>query len=186
MEEIKQFFSSEDLFARHSGIELLEVGPGWAKAGMKIEPYHFNGAKTVHGGAIFTLADFAADLRPDVVGGVLALPFPDKSYDIACAFEVLEHLPFEQFDKALTELVRVARTHVAISIPHFGPMFSFSLKVPLLPQIRFAFKIPFHKRHAFNGQHYWELGKRGYTASLIRQKLSVHGDIVRFVKKQHR
>ena len=26
---------------------------------MKIEPYHFNGARTVHGGAIFTLADFA-------------------------------------------------------------------------------------------------------------------------------
>jgi acyl-CoA thioesterase len=26
---------------------------------MKIAPYHFNGAGTVHGGAIFTLADFA-------------------------------------------------------------------------------------------------------------------------------
>jgi acyl-CoA thioesterase len=26
---------------------------------MKIEPFHLNGAKTVHGGAIFTLADFA-------------------------------------------------------------------------------------------------------------------------------
>jgi acyl-CoA thioesterase len=26
---------------------------------MKIQPYHFNGAGTVHGGAIFTLADFA-------------------------------------------------------------------------------------------------------------------------------
>ena len=59
MKEIKQFFSAEDLFARHAGIELLEVGPGWAKASMKIEPYHFNAAKTVHGGAIFTLADFA-------------------------------------------------------------------------------------------------------------------------------
>ena len=59
MQEIKQFFTDEDLFARHSGIELLEVGPGWAKACMKIEPYHFNGARTVHGGAIFTLADFA-------------------------------------------------------------------------------------------------------------------------------
>ena len=56
---IKQFFSREDLFARHAGIELLEVEPGRAKARMKIEPYHFNGAKTVHGGAIFTLADFA-------------------------------------------------------------------------------------------------------------------------------
>ena len=59
MKEIKQFFSAEDKFARHAGIELVDVGTGWAKACMKIEPYHFNGAKTVHGGAIFTLADFA-------------------------------------------------------------------------------------------------------------------------------
>lgn len=59
MQNIKQFFSSNDLFASHAGIELVDVGPGWAKASMKIEPFHFNGAKTVHGGAIFTLADFA-------------------------------------------------------------------------------------------------------------------------------
>ncbi|MDA8415314.1 MAG: PaaI family thioesterase [Desulfobacteraceae bacterium] len=59
MDDIKQFFSTGDLFARHSGIELLDAGPGWAKASMKIEPFHFNGAGTVHGGAIFTLADFA-------------------------------------------------------------------------------------------------------------------------------
>jgi acyl-CoA thioesterase len=59
MKNILQFFSDEDLFARHTGIELLDVGPGWATASMKIEPFHYNGAKTVHGGAIFTLADFA-------------------------------------------------------------------------------------------------------------------------------
>ena len=59
MQELKRFFSAEDMFARHNGIELLEVGPGWAKACMRVEPYHFNGARTVHGGAIFTLADFA-------------------------------------------------------------------------------------------------------------------------------
>ena len=59
MQGIKGFFSTNDLFARHAGIELLDVGPGWAKASMKIEPFHFNGAKTVHGGALFTLADFA-------------------------------------------------------------------------------------------------------------------------------
>jgi len=48
MQEIKHFFATEDKFASHSGIELLDVAPGWAKASMKIEPYHFNGAKTVH------------------------------------------------------------------------------------------------------------------------------------------
>lgn len=59
MQELMEFFSAADKFARHSGIELVDAGPGWAKASMKIEPFHFNGAGTVHGGAIFTLADFA-------------------------------------------------------------------------------------------------------------------------------
>lgn len=59
MQELMEFFSAADKFARHSGIELVDAGPGRAKASMKIEPFHFNGAGTVHGGAIFTLADFA-------------------------------------------------------------------------------------------------------------------------------
>jgi acyl-CoA thioesterase len=59
MEAIKDFFSTNDLFARHCGIELMEAGEGRAVTRMKIEQYHFNGARTVHGGAIFTLADFA-------------------------------------------------------------------------------------------------------------------------------
>ena len=59
MQELRQFFSTQDHFALHSGIELVDAGPGRAKARMEIQPFHFNGAKTVHGGAIFTLADFA-------------------------------------------------------------------------------------------------------------------------------
>ncbi|MDO8576564.1 MAG: class I SAM-dependent methyltransferase [bacterium] len=127
----------------------------------------------------YTSVDMAEDLRPDVVGSILELPFADKSFDVVCAFEVLEHLPFGQFDQALRELCRVARTHVVISVPHFGPMFSFSIKMPLLPRLQFALKLPFPKTHVFNGQHYWELGKRGYSISLLREKLSVHGKLVR-------
>lgn len=59
MEKLKQYFSEHDLFARHNGIELLEAYKGRATARMKIEPFHFNAAGTVHGGAIFTLADYA-------------------------------------------------------------------------------------------------------------------------------
>ena len=127
----------------------------------------------------YTSVDVAVDLKPDVVGSVLKLPFADKSFDVVCAFEVLEHLPFEQFEQALAELFRVARTHVVISLPHFGPMFSFSLKIPFLPQVRIAWKIPFPKRHVFNGQHHWELGKHGYPASLIRSKISACGTLLR-------
>lgn len=59
MQKIKDFFISEDKFARHAGIELLKIAPGYSKTSLKIEPHHLNGARTVHGGAIFTLADFA-------------------------------------------------------------------------------------------------------------------------------
>jgi acyl-CoA thioesterase len=57
MEKIKNFFM-KDNFARHNGIELLEVSKGFAKAKMEINDTHLNGIGTVHGGAIFTLADF--------------------------------------------------------------------------------------------------------------------------------
>lgn len=127
----------------------------------------------------YTSVDIAEDLRPDVVGSIRTLPFADRSFDVVCAFEVLEHLPFEQFDQVVSELCRVARTHVVISIPHFGPMLSFSFKTPFLPQVRFALKIPFPKKHTFNGQHYWEVGKKGYPVSLLRKKLSAQGELVR-------
>jgi acyl-CoA thioesterase len=51
-----------DRFARESGIRLLEVREGYAKASMEVLPRHYNGVGTAQGGAIFTLADlvFAA------------------------------------------------------------------------------------------------------------------------------
>ena len=48
-----------DLFAKHLGIALVEVRPGYAKATMQIRREHLNGFGMMHGGAIFALADFA-------------------------------------------------------------------------------------------------------------------------------
>lgn len=125
----------------------------------------------------YTSADIADDLLPDVVADVTALPFNEGSFDVVCAFEVLEHLPFEKFDLALTELARVSRRKVLLSLPHFGPSIRCELKVPFLPQVRFAWKAPFPKAHVFNGQHYWELGKRGFPPRRIRDILSTHFSI---------
>jgi len=56
MQAIRDFFKN-DRFAQHSGIQLLEIGEGYAKAQMPIRDCHRNGVNLVHGGAIFTLAD---------------------------------------------------------------------------------------------------------------------------------
>jgi acyl-CoA thioesterase len=58
MPKFKQFFK-KDKFAAASGIELVECRPGYAKAQVVIREHHLNGANVVHGGLIFTLADFA-------------------------------------------------------------------------------------------------------------------------------
>ena len=52
-------FLHDDKFAQYAGIELLEVTSGGAKVKMEVKPFHINGVGLVHGGALFTLADFA-------------------------------------------------------------------------------------------------------------------------------
>jgi acyl-CoA thioesterase len=58
IKQMKDFFKN-DRYAAFSGVELLEVEPGRAKAKMPIQEMHLNAGNTVQGGAIFTLADLA-------------------------------------------------------------------------------------------------------------------------------
>lgn len=54
-----QEFLQGDQFALLAGVELLEVGNGYARARMEIKPMHLNGGGVCQGGAVFTLADLA-------------------------------------------------------------------------------------------------------------------------------
>ncbi len=55
---IKEFFK-KDRFARSLGIRIEEVGVGKARVSLEVKEEHLNGVDLVHGGTIFTLADFA-------------------------------------------------------------------------------------------------------------------------------
>ncbi|NLT11056.1 MAG: hotdog fold thioesterase [Clostridiaceae bacterium] len=50
--------TTEDQVAKLLGFELLEVSPGYAKAEMQIQSSHLNGIGTLHGGIMFSLADY--------------------------------------------------------------------------------------------------------------------------------
>lgn len=49
-------------------------------------------------------------------GSIYEIDHPDNSFDVAVAFEVLEHL--HEPDKALAEMARVASEFVVLSVPH--------------------------------------------------------------------
>ena len=56
---VARFISERDLFARHLGIEMLELRPGHSRAAMTLAPHMVNCLGMPHGAVIFALADFA-------------------------------------------------------------------------------------------------------------------------------
>ena len=48
-----------DHFAEELGIQLIEAKDGYAKVSMKVQKTHTNALGFTHGGAIFSLADYA-------------------------------------------------------------------------------------------------------------------------------
>ncbi|HCR52228.1 TPA: methyltransferase type 11 [Candidatus Kaiserbacteria bacterium] len=154
LERWTSYWHQMDLMRRASPQTLLEIGVGDGVAARELSA----------AGISVTTVDIAEDLGPDVVGSITALPFPDKSFDAILAAEVLEHIRFQDVPQALSEMRRVARTQVLISLPHPGYVFSLIAKVPLLRRFSLLFKVPFFwKEHCFNGEHYWELGKKTFS-----------------------
>ena len=126
--------------------------------------------------------DMAADVKPDHIGSITKIPLPDNSYDAVCAFQVLEHIEFKDVEQALAEMARVSKKYIMISVPHFGPTIQLHLKIPMIKLIRSVIRFPRPVKHEFDGQHYWELGKRGYPVTRFKKLLSHIGELkVEFV-----
>jgi ubiquinone/menaquinone biosynthesis C-methylase UbiE len=53
-----------------------------------------------------------------ISGSAEKITFPDNSFDVVLALEVIEHLPFGIFESTLEELQRVAAKNIIISVPY--------------------------------------------------------------------
>ena len=59
MEKLKEFFEQNDRFAKLLGFEIEEIEEGSATVSTTIKEEHLNGANVVHGGFLFSMADYA-------------------------------------------------------------------------------------------------------------------------------
>lgn len=145
---------------------VLEIGPGPGIASLVLTRMSLR----------VTTFDIDERLKPHVVGDVTKLPLVDQSFDCILMAEVLEHIPFAEMPHALSELSRVAKRTLVITLPHyslFAP--SIALKIfPFIPRASKVFPVSFPVPHRFDGQHYWEIGKKGTPFSLIKEKLVRH------------
>lgn len=139
--------------------DVLEVGPGAGILKSIISNFVID-VKTL---------DLDPDLNPDYVGSATELPLANDSVDLVCAFQVLEHLPFDQSKKAFKEMVRASRKHVLISLPDARKLWPYTIYIPKVGLKTFNLRKPFDypKEHVFDGQHYWELNKKNYEVENV-------------------
>jgi hypothetical protein len=97
-------------------------------------------------------------------------------FDAVCCFQVLEHLPFEEFENCLAGIAKRANPHVFISLPYRGL------------RVRWAFwwgdhhftlghKFMLPWRHKPIPEHHWELGYP-ITAGKVTKRIRRHFDVV--------
>lgn len=151
--------------------EVLEIGPGSGHTTWLLRQWGFP----------VTTLDFDAKVKPDVVGDVTHLPLGDKCVDCVLAAEVLEHLPFHRFGDALRELRRVSRGTVIVTLPAPFVGIATLWNWPRFEPRGMFLGVPYAMPHRFNGEHYWELGKWGYSVYRIKKKIRESGLEIRKV-----
>ncbi|NTW32743.1 MAG: class I SAM-dependent methyltransferase [Bacteroidetes bacterium] len=155
---------------------VLEIGPGLGIFKMIMKKSNIN-VETI---------DIDKDLNPDYVGSVLNLPFNANSYSVVCAFQILEHLPYNESLLAFKEIVRVADKYVVISLPDSKKAISITVRIPKLSECNIIIPIPLtgKKKHIYAGEHYWELNKRGYNVKKVKNDyLQCHDCDLRLLKE---
>jgi ubiquinone/menaquinone biosynthesis C-methylase UbiE len=125
--------------------------------------------------------DLDPDLRPDYVADAEDLPFEDSSFDVVCAFQMLEHLPYEAALSAFSEMIRVSAKNVVISLPDAKRIYRFAIQIPKLGELSFFYPRPRIglQRHQFDGEHYWEINKSGYSLTRVLSDLSRRANLVK-------
>jgi hypothetical protein len=170
------------LLIRKLGIEsVLEIGPG---EGFIAQYMNSIGVK-------FATMDISRDSSPTILSRLEDFdPEPCKErWQMVCAFQMLEHSPYENFVSNLQKMRFMSSRYVFISLPYSCFGFSVTLNIGLGQSLRwkrrFDFYLPLFKRNRRYRRefmeefpwavHHWEIGRRGFPLARIRRDMGRAG-----------
>ena len=127
------------------------------------------------------------------------MSFPeDKTFDLVCAFQALEHNPPETYVLHLKKMAAASNKYVYISLPYYGRWLSLSLSVNL-PKInrnfiktftldRLPIKRPIEKYRESKtpyAHHWFEVGDKGFKKKDLIEHAEKAGLKITEMKHSH-
>lgn len=110
--------------------------------------------------------------NPLILGDVRNIPLESNLVDVVACFEVLEHIPFNDFSDVLSELKRLSKSHIIISVPDRTKLVKFSVGT-LFFNFKKIINSPFKgkRNYVSNSTTRWVIGYKGYSLSDIKRKI---------------
>jgi Methyltransferase domain len=152
--------------------KVLEIGPGEAFCARNLRELGYD----------YHTLDFNDTYSPTIVADFSKYdPTSTERYDLTCAFQVLEHFPYNEFLTNLQKLRELSDKYVFISLPYSCFGFSININFQLGQSLRLDKRLNFYLRTMLTNRkyreefkkefpwavHYWEIGRRGYKLSKV-------------------
>jgi hypothetical protein len=173
---VNSYYQYRDLQLCRNAKTILIVGPG---QGLDRQLLGWRGYE-------ITTFDIDPTFKPDWIGSVHDLSmFSENQFDVVIASHVLEHIAVPYLDRSLAEIARVGR-YALIYLPVAGRHLQLRLHLAVkgldLSLIADLFNY-FHRPDGVTprycaGQHYWELGRRGYRKAEVLKRLRRYFDVL--------
>ena len=173
---VNSYYQYKDLVSLGSVKNILLIGPG---QGLETEILRWRGYN-------ITTFDIDETFSPDIIGSVHQMDvFDTMQFDVVIASHVLEHMAESYLCKSLSEISRVGK-HALIYLPVTGRHMQLrwiagikSIDLSFIADIYNYFSRPDGKSPRYcGGQHYWEIGFRGFRVKDMLNKFMIHFDII--------
>lgn len=153
------------------GDRILEIGVGTG--------FTSNYLKT-KGYKVVTL-DIDPEKNPDIVANIVECNL-DEQFDHVIAFEVFEHIPFEEFKTVLKKLHGICRKNLLISVPRNEKIW-FKLTVELPGRKRIGFRIATKRKKIISRHHHWEIDYPPFSRHAVEETFKKCGYSIEFYRR---
>jgi len=126
-------------------------------------------------------ADIDPGKEPDILGNIVEMDLPDD-YDYIMAFEVFEHMPYEEFIAVLKKLKQHCRKRMILSVPRNEKVW-LQLMIELPGRKKYKFRIATRRKKIIAEHHHWEVDHPPVSKNVLEEGFRSAGFRIKTFKR---